>query len=127
MLRHELVELFLVLGMAQTVEEIPELGPLFPEPPQRFHAVFVEIAVAAGGRTEREATALHPVAHPFHLVLHPLHLVRPAVLMTPASHFSAPKCEKEKREADRPPEEEAKHGHGDPAGVPRRVKHMRTV
>ena len=47
--------------------------------------------------------------------------------MTPASHFSAPECEKEKGEADRPPEEEAKHGHGDPAGVPGSVEHMRTV
>jgi hypothetical protein len=38
--------------------------------------------------------------------------------MTPATHFSAPECEKEKGKADRPPNDEAKHGDGDPAGVP---------
>ena len=31
MLRHELVELFLVLGVAQAIEEIPELGLLLFE------------------------------------------------------------------------------------------------
>src|SRR5260370_42387459 len=104
MLRHELVELFLVLGVTQAIEEILEFGLLLLEAPQRFHAVFVEGAVAARGRTERKAAPLHVVAHPLHLVLHPLHLVRPAVLMTPATHFSAPECEKEKGEADRPPD-----------------------
>src|SRR5258708_5990760 len=99
MLRHELVELFLVLGVAQAIEEIPDLGLLFLEAPQGFHAVFVEGAVAARGRTETaetEAATLHAAAHPLHLVLHPLHLVRPAVLMTPTTHFSAPQCEKKK-------------------------------
>ena len=119
MLRHELVELFLVLGVAQAIEKILEFGLLLLEALQGFHAVFVEGAVAARGRTaEAEAAALHPVAHPLHLVLHPLHLVRPAVLMTPATHFSAPECEKEKGKADRPPDDETKHGDGDPAGVP---------
>jgi hypothetical protein len=47
--------------------------------------------------------------------------------MTPASHFSAPECEKEKGEADRPPDDEAQYGHGDPAGVPGRIQHMRAV
>jgi hypothetical protein len=47
--------------------------------------------------------------------------------MTPATHFSAPECEKEKGEADRPPDDETQHGHGDPAGVPRRFKHMWAV
>src|SRR5882724_13375730 len=51
-LRHELVELFLVLGVAQAIEEIAELGLLFLETLQRFDAVFVEGAVAARGRTE---------------------------------------------------------------------------
>src|SRR5204862_7484526 len=59
MLRHELVELFLVLGVTQTIEEIAEFGLLFLETPQRFHAVFVESAVATGGRPEREAMGPH--------------------------------------------------------------------
>src|SRR3979490_2665601 len=82
-LRHELVELFLVLGVAQAIEEIPEFGLLFLETLQRFDAVFVEGAVAARGRTETaeaKTTALHATAHPFHLV-------GEAVLMTPATHF----------------------------------------
>src|ERR1019366_8850705 len=122
------VELFLVLGVTQPIEEIPEFGLLLLEALQGFHAVFVEGAIAARRRTaEAEAATLHAAAHPLHLVLHPLHLVRPAVLMTPATHFSAPECEKEKGKADRPPDDEAEHGHGDPAGVPGRIKHMRAV
>src|SRR5215217_915368 len=92
-LRHELVELFLVLGVTQAIEEILELDLLFFETLQGFRAVFVEGAVAARGRTEAEAgkaPALHAAAHPLHLVLHPLHLVLPAILVTPATHFSAP-------------------------------------
>src|SRR5436309_3571574 len=92
-LRHERVELFLVLGVTQAVEEILELDLLLLEPTQGFHAVLVEGAVAAGRRAEAEAAkaaALHAVTHPVHLVLHPLHLVLPAVSVTPATHFSAP-------------------------------------
>src|SRR4249920_1808749 len=92
-LRHELVELFLVLGVAQAIEEIPELDLLLFEAPQRFGAVLVEGAVAARGRTKAEAgeaATLHAAAHAVHLVLHPLHLVLPAILVTPATHFSAP-------------------------------------
>src|SRR3954454_7209992 len=126
-LRHELVELFLVLGVTQTVEEVLELDLLLLEALQRLGAVFVEGAVAARGRAkaEAEATALHAAAHAVHLVLHPLHLVLPAILVAPATHFSAPECEKEKGKSDRPPDEEAEDGHGDPAGMPRRVQHMR--
>src|SRR3954452_2573499 len=118
MLGHELVELFLVLGVAQAVEEILELDLLFLEAAQGFDAVFVEGAVAARGRAKAEATAFHAAPHPLHLVLHPLHLVLPAILVTPATHFSAPECEKEKGKPDRPPDDEAEDGHGDPAGVP---------
>src|SRR5437763_7482922 len=92
-LRHELVELFLVLGVTQAVEEILELDLLFLEPLQGFHAVLVKGPVAARGLTEAEAAetaTLHAAAHPVHLVLHPLHLVLPAVSVTPTTHFSAP-------------------------------------
>src|SRR3954453_6332337 len=126
-LRHELVELFLVLGVTQAIKELLEFGLLLFETPQGFHAVLVKGAVAARGRTERETAALHTVSHPLHLVLHPLHLVRPAILVTPTSHFSAPDCEKEKGKADRPPQDKAEHRYGYPAGVPGRIEHMRTV
>src|SRR5882757_391020 len=129
MLRHELVEFFLVLGVAQAIEEILELDLLLLEAAQRFDAVFIEGAVAARGRAEAaeaETMAFHAVAHPLHLVLHPLHLVLKAVL-APATHFPAPECEEEKCEANRPPEDETQHGHNDPAGMPGRMKHMRAV
>src|SRR4051812_14257414 len=128
-LRHELVELFLVLGVTQTVEEVLELDLLLLEPLQRLGAVFVEGAVAARGRAEAEAetAALHAAAHAVHLVLHPLHLVLPAILVAPARHSSAPECEKEKGESDRPPHDEAEDGHGDPAGMPGRLQHAGTL
>src|SRR3954451_17419320 len=92
-LRHELVELFLVLGVAQALEEILELDLLFFETLQGFGGVLVEGGVAARGLPEAEAAktvTLHAAAHPVHLVLHPLHLVLPAVSVAPATHFSAP-------------------------------------
>src|SRR6266478_2453008 len=126
-LRHELVELFLVLGVPQPTEEFLEFVLLFLEPPQGFHAVFVEGAVAARGRTETEAMAIHVVTHPLHLPLHPLHLVLPAIAVTPTSHFSAPECVKEKGKPDRPPDDEAEDGHGDPAWMPGTIKHTRAI
>src|SRR6202795_3672037 len=68
-LRHELVELFLVLGVTQAIEEIAEFGLLFLEALQRFDAVLVEGAVAARGRAETaeaKTAALHVAAHPLH-------------------------------------------------------------
>src|SRR4051795_4182956 len=126
-LRHELVELFLVLGVTQTVEEVLELDLLLLEPLQCLGAVLVKGAVAARGRTEAKAetVALHAAAHTVHLVLYPLHLVLPAILVAPARHSSAPECEKEKGKSDRPPDDEAEDGHGDPAGMPGRLEHMR--
>src|ERR1700748_1193633 len=118
MLRHELVELFLVTGVTQPFEEILKFPLLFLQAPQRLHAVFVEGAVGARGRAEareaakRKAAALHTIAHPLHLVLHPLHLILPAILMAPATHVRAPQREKEKGKSDRPPEQEAEEsGH----------------
>ena len=118
-LRHELVELFLVLGVAQTIQEFPGIRSALPRGAARFPC---GIRRRRGCRWRAGRTAKpkprRPCGHPFHLVLHPLHLVRPAILMTPATHFSAPECEKEKGEADRPPDDEAQDGHGDPAGMP---------
>src|SRR5262249_42074387 len=130
---HEGVELFLVLGVAQATQEILELLLLFLEAPQRLLAILVEGAVTARGRTETEAAALHAVAHALHLPLHPLHLVLPFVVpailvrVTPATHLSAPECEKEKGKSDRPPDQEAEDGHRDPAGVPRALEHPRAI
>src|ERR1700761_1316340 len=130
MLGHELVELFLVLGVTQTIEEILELVLLVLEAPQRFHAVFVEGSVAAGGRveaaktTEAKSAPLHATAHPLHLVLHPLHFILPAILMTPATHARSPEGEKEEGKTDRPPEHETENGRDHHAGV---NTHMRAV
>jgi hypothetical protein len=44
--------------------------------------------------------------------------------MTPATHFRAPECEKEEGKSDRPPEQEAKNGRDDHAGV---NAHLRAV
>src|SRR5205085_1599523 len=59
MLCHELVELFLVLGVTQAIEEIAEFALLFFQPPEGFHAVLIERAVAARRRTERKTAAFH--------------------------------------------------------------------
>src|ERR1700733_1994202 len=103
MLRHELVELFLVLGVTQPIEEILEFGLLFLEAPQGFHAVLVEGAVAARGRSEAaegEAASLHATTHPLPLVLHPLTFIRPAVLVAQASRFFVRGVEKRGGGAD---------------------------
>ena len=47
--------------------------------------------------------------------------------MTPATHFSAPECEKEKAKTDRPPDEEAEDRHGNPTGMPGRMQHAGVV
>jgi hypothetical protein len=47
--------------------------------------------------------------------------------MSPATHFSAPDGEKEKGKPDRPPHQKSKDRHGNPAGMPRRVKHAWAV
>jgi len=47
---HELVELGLVLGEAQPVQESAELFLLFLQPAEGFRAVLVKRAIAAGRR-----------------------------------------------------------------------------
>src|SRR4029453_14550466 len=39
----------------------------------------------------------------------------------------APECEKEKGKSDRPPDDEAEDGHGDPARMPWRIEHARAL
>src|SRR5262245_119183 len=129
MLRHERVELFLVLGVAQAAQELLELLLFLLQTPQRLLAVFIEGAVAARWRAEAEAMPLHAVLHALHLPLHPFHLVRPAIaiVVAPATHFSAPECAKEKGKSDRPPDQEDENGHGDPAGMPGAFEHVRAI
>src|SRR4051794_10565962 len=47
-LSHELVELRLVLGHAQTIQEVMEFALFVLEPPERFGPILVERAIAAG-------------------------------------------------------------------------------
>src|SRR4029077_8363349 len=118
-LGHELVEFALVLGKAQAVEEIAELALLLFEPAQRLGAVFVEGVIAARRRPPRPeaaAEALHALAHAAHLFFHARHFALPA-LATMATHVSAPECEGEDREADRPPHDESEDQQDDPGRV----------
>src|SRR5664280_155761 len=117
-LGHELVELGLVLGEAQAIEKFAELTLLFLKTLQRIAAVFVEGVVAAGGRGTPRRGASHLRANPVHLALHTLHLVLPAVVtaVISASHSSAPYCEGEDDEAERPPGHEAEDDQRDPGG-----------
>src|SRR5258705_7741231 len=65
--RHELVELGLVLGGAQAVEELPELLLLVFEAPQSLGPIVVEGVVAArGAPAPGAAEALHRVPHAIH-------------------------------------------------------------
>src|SRR5262252_2301932 len=119
-LGHELVELGLILGHAQALEEFAEFALLVLEPAQRLAAVLVEGAVAA---RRRPAVAM-AVTVSVHLGTQAVHLRLHAVLplvvatSTPATHFPAPDRDTEDDETDRPPEDEAEDHQNDPAGVP---------
>src|SRR5215831_10464161 len=111
--RHELVELGLVLGVPQAVEEIADLALLLFESPQGLGAVLVEGTVAAGRRTAPPFTSS---AHAIHLLLHTFHLTLPTVhtVMIPAAHSSAPDDEGQCRKAQRPPETKPEDHESDP-------------
>src|SRR5215475_10060123 len=64
---HELVELGLVLGLAQALEELAELALLLFEPLQGLGTVFVEGVVAARLRPPPAAT---PAVSPVLAILH---------------------------------------------------------
>ena len=62
-LRHELIELGLVLGETQPIEEVLELALLFLEPAQSLGAILVERVIAQLGRPDHAVrTAAAPVA-----------------------------------------------------------------
>src|SRR5687767_9848259 len=100
---HELVELGLVLGLAQAVEEIAELLLLFLEALQRLGAVFVE-----GGIAARAAPRAAPP------LIHPAFLLAVPAAATSASHASTPYQVSQEREADRPRDDEGQNQQGDP-------------
>src|SRR5690348_11072344 len=98
---HELVELGLVLGEAQAVEEGAELLLLFLQPAQRLGAVFVERAVAAGGSRRRRALAANTApalpagpgcraALPLSALVLSALIAAAVAVVPPASHASAP-------------------------------------
>src|SRR6202007_1265273 len=73
-LRHELVELHLVLGVPQPVEEFHELALLFFEPAYCFGPVLVKGAVAARATVAPAAApSLGCRLHPLHALLHSFH------------------------------------------------------
>src|ERR1700730_12499704 len=117
---HELVELGLVLGMPQAIEELAELALLLFESPQRLGAVLIEGMIATGARsTPPLATArAHSSAHTIHLLLHTLHLAVPTVhtMVIPAAHSSAPNDEGQRRKAQGPPETKPEDRESDPGG-----------
>src|SRR5205807_4020090 len=91
---HELIELGLVLGGAQPLQEFAELALLLFEPAQSLGAIFIEGMIAARwtGPAAAMTEALHLVAHAVHLGLPAIHLGFETVVTAsaPASHPSAP-------------------------------------
>src|ERR1700730_8749037 len=112
--RHELIELGLVLGHAQALQEIAEFALLVLQTPQRLGTVLVESAVAARGPGPAAMTEV------LHLGAHALHFFLPMVVAVtaPTTHASAPQREGEDREAYGPPEYEPKHREHDPRRMP---------
>src|SRR5215467_13332256 len=103
-LRHELIELGLVLGHAQAAEELVEFALLLLEPPQGFRAVLVEGAVAARARR------LPPSAGAAHVGAVPTI----DLAMFPATHASAPNDEGQGGQTKRPPDDEAEDHQREP-------------
>src|SRR5216683_3548163 len=112
---HELIELALVLGHAQTLQKFTEFALFVLQSPQRLGAVFVESVVAAcGPRPAARTKALHLGPHAFHLFLPMV-----VAMSAPAAHSSAPQGEGEDRKAYGPPEDEPQHHEDDPSRMPK--------
>src|SRR6185437_16002291 len=104
-LGQELVELGLVFGQPQPVEEGAEVALLLFEPAQRLIAILIEGAIAARRRRARS-----PAPEP--LVGVALPAGKPAML--PASHSSAPQEKGEGGEPQWPEQHEAQHHERNP-------------
>jgi hypothetical protein len=109
---HELVELGLVLRLAQPIEELPELALLFLEPAQRVRAIFVE-GVVAGRLRPAAAPAATRGALPT-----AARLVHAVEIPFPTAHASAPDEIGQDPKSDWPEEDEAEDRHTDPGGLP---------
>ncbi len=107
LLGHELVELSLVLGRAQALQELLELALLVLEPAQGLLAVIVEGAIAA--RPRRLPPGACAAAHLLNSTLPAGHVAVPR-----ATHPSAPDNEGQKGKTHRPPEREAQDHQRDP-------------
>src|ERR1041385_3526037 len=117
-LGHELVELGLILCMAQPLEEFAEFLLLLFQAAQRFAAVFVEGMVAAAA-----ATPAPTVAHPAPTLARLLPVLTrlalrllpaPEAAMLPRSHSSAPYEEGQDGNTRRPIGHETQDHQGDP-------------
>src|SRR5262249_8449338 len=103
--RHELVELGLVAGEAQSLKEFLELTLLVFKTPQRLGAIFVERVVTAGGPeptsgiTRGIATVRAPATD---------------FASSPTLHASAPYDVGQDRETQRPPEDESEDHQRNP-------------
>ena len=119
-LGHELIELGLVAGFAQTLEEGLELVSLLLKTPQGLLAIGVEGSVA--GRAQRTEAA-KPAAEALcllHKMLLPLQFVS-------ATHASTPDQIGQEPKANRPPDDEAQNRGDDPRGLPVIVQSCATI
>src|SRR5713101_7511198 len=110
-LGQELVELGLVLGEAQAVEEAQEIPLLLLEPAQGVGAVLVEGAVAA------RRFAPFAAEPPSRRLADALIVPAAMAAMLPATHPSAPYEKGQDRKAHRPEEDKAQDHQGDPGGL----------
>jgi len=127
---HELVELRLVTGKAQALEEGREFLLLLLQPPQRLGAVFVEGVVAGRGwppgvlapvapQAPRRLPALaaRPGRCPVASLTAPFGVMPPA----PTRHPTTPQVVTKDRQAHRPEHDEAQH-HSDDGQYPPRTR-----
>src|SRR6266404_1098708 len=114
---HELVELGLVLGEAQFVQEALELALLLFEAAQSLLAVFVEGGVAAAGLLAPAPATVPALVRTTLVALVRTALVAlvmasiplAAIAVFPASHAFAPDQEDQHSEANRPAEGKSNH------------------
>jgi len=109
---HELVELSLVLCLAQPVEKRLELALLFFQAAQGLGAVFIKCSIAARRPIAASAPTLGSRLHPLEAPLHPLDPPLPTIRtgMCPARHSSTPYQESKKQKAERPKQSMMMHG-----------------
>jgi hypothetical protein len=132
---HELVELSLVLGEAQPVQEGAKLLLLFFQPAKCLHTIFIEGAVAAGRRRALPTTATpdFPAGPRCRTILSRTilsrtilpgptlpgstvpgsTLVTTVAVASPAPHAFAPYCVEHQRKPYRPPENQTENNGRD--------------